>query len=102
MELGAEAATLEKAKDCFIGVFYGGLLAIGYWLSMDGVVVIMVEDEDVVVATGGWNYKTSSLVRAYLASDSLVVGVDVMGAVINWHESGFRFQGSMKDISIRR
>jgi hypothetical protein len=44
MELGAEAATLEKVKDCFIGVFYGGLLAIGYWLSMDGVAVIIVED----------------------------------------------------------
>ena len=90
---------MKKAKDCFIGVFYGGLLAIGYWLSMNGVAVIIVEDEDVVVATGGWNYKTASLIRAYLAS---AVGVDVMCAVINWQKSGFRFQGSTKDISIRR
>ena len=82
MELGAEAATLEEAKDCFVGMFDGSLFAIWYWLSMDGVAVIIVEDEDVVVTTGGWNYKTSCLIRTYLASDSLAVGVDVMGAVI--------------------
>ncbi len=84
MELGAEAATLEKAKDCFIGVFDGGLFAIGDWFSMDGVAVIVIEDEDVVVATGGWNYKTAGLVGAYLASDGLAVSVNAMGAVINW------------------
>ena len=100
MELGAEAATLEKAKDCFIGVFNGGLFAIGDWFSMDGVAVIIVEDKDVVVATGGWNYKTAGLVGADLASDGLAVGVNAMGAVINGLQRGYSGRVPAKDISI--
>ena len=59
------------------------MFTVGYGLGMDGVAVIIIEDEDVVVATGGWNYKTAGLVGAYLASDGLAVSVNAMGAVIN-------------------
>jgi hypothetical protein len=82
MKLGTEAVALEKAKNCFIGGFDGGLLAIWYWLSMDGVAVVVIEDKDVVVATGGRHNEAAGLVGTYLASDGLAVGADVMGAVM--------------------
>jgi hypothetical protein len=84
MELGAEAATLEKAKDGFVGCFDGRFLAIGYGFCMDGIAVVVIQDEDVVVATGGGDDKATGLIRANLASDGLAVGVDVVGAMIGW------------------
>jgi hypothetical protein len=80
MELGTEATALEKAKNCSVGGFDGGLFAVGYWLGVNGVAVIIVEDKDVVVATGGRHDEAAGLVGAYLASDGLAVSVDVMGA----------------------
>jgi hypothetical protein len=80
MEPGTEATALEKAKNCFVGGFDGGLFAVGYWLSVEGVAVIIVEDKDVVVATGGRHDEATGLVGAYLASDGLAAGVDVLGA----------------------
>ncbi len=48
---------------------------------MDGVAVIIIEDKDVVVASGGRDNEAASLIGAYLASDGLAVGVDVVGAL---------------------
>ena len=50
MELGAETSSLEKTKNLFVIILDGFLLAIGYGLSMNGVAVVVVKDEDVVVA----------------------------------------------------
>jgi hypothetical protein len=82
MQLGTEATALEKVKNCFVGSFDGGLLAIEYWFSMDGVAVVIIEEKNVVVATRGRYNEEAGLVKSYLASDGLAVGVDVMGAVI--------------------
>ena len=49
---------------------------------MDGVAVIIVKDENVIAAADGWYNKTTSLVRPYLASDGLAVGVDVVCPMI--------------------
>ena len=48
---------------------------------MNGVTVVVIEDEDVVVASGGRDNEAASLIGAYLASDDLAVGADVVGAL---------------------
>ena len=82
MELGAEATTLEKAKNGFIGIFDGGLFSIWDRFCMDRVAVVVVEEENVVVAADRLDNKTTSLIGANLASDGMAVGEDLMGAVI--------------------
>ena len=72
---------------------------------MDGVAVIVVEDEDVIIATDGGYNKTTGLIGTDLASDGVAVGVDVVCAVIrtflkNWRESGRGCGGSTEDVSI--
>ena len=61
MELGTESSALEKTKNLYVRIFDGFLLAIGYWFG------VIVEDEDVVVAGGGWNNKAACLIRSDFA-----------------------------------
>ena len=49
---------------------------------MDGVAVVIIEQEDVVVAADGWDYETTGLVGADLTGDGVTVCVDLMGAMI--------------------
>ena len=44
------------------GFNVGGRCSVQHWMSMDGVAVVMVEDEDVVVALAGREQEASSLV----------------------------------------
>jgi hypothetical protein len=62
MQFGTEATALEEAKNCFVGDLDGGLLAIWNWLSMDGIAVLVLKDEDILVATGGGHNKATGLV----------------------------------------
>jgi hypothetical protein len=80
---------LKKAKNLFIGCFDGGLFAIGDGFGMDRVAIVVIEEEDVVVATDGGYYKATSLIGANLAGDGMAVSINVMGAmartlVIEW------------------
>ena len=80
MELGTKTTTLKEAENGFIGLFDGGLLSIWDWFGMDGVAVVVVEKEDVVVAADGWDNKATCLIGANLAGYGVAVGVDLMSA----------------------
>jgi hypothetical protein len=62
MKFGTKATALEKAKNCFIGSFDGGLLAIWDWFSMYLVAIIVIKDKDVVVVTGGRHNEATGMV----------------------------------------
>ena len=81
MELGAEASSLEKAKNLFVSVLDGFLLAIGYGLSVNGVAVVVVKDEDVVVAGDGWYDKATCLIGTDVSCHGLTLGVDMVSAM---------------------
>jgi len=81
MELGAEASSLEKAKNLFVSVLDGFLLAIGYWLCVNGVAVVVVKDKDVVVAADGWHDKATCLIRTDVSCHGLTLGVDMVSAM---------------------
>jgi hypothetical protein len=83
------------------------LLAVRDGLGVNGVTVVIIEDEDVVVASGGRDNEAASLIGAYLASDGLTVGVDVVGAldlrcIIVGLQVGRGVGWSTKDIGISR
>jgi len=46
------------------------------------IAIVVVKEEDVVVAADGWDNKATCLVGAYLSSDCLAVGVDVVCAMV--------------------
>ena len=73
---------MKQTKDGFISVFDGGLLVVWDRLGVDGVAIVVVKEEDVVVAADGWDNKATCLVGAYLSSDCLAVGVDVVCAMV--------------------
>ena len=81
MELGAKTTALKEAENGFISIFDGGLFSIGDRLSMNGVAVIVVKEENVVVAANGRDNKTTGLIGANLTSDGVAVGVDLMGSM---------------------
>ena len=70
------------AKNLFVGCFDGGLFAIGDGFSVNGVAIVVIEEEDIVVAADGRYNKSTCLIRANLAGDGVAVGVDVMGAMV--------------------
>ena len=81
MELGTEASSLEKTENFFIGVLDGFLLAIGYGFSMNGVAIIVIKDEDVVVAACGRYDETACLIGADVSCHGLAFSVDVVSAM---------------------
>jgi hypothetical protein len=82
MEFGSKAAMLQEAKHGGIRVFDRFLFSIGYRFYVNGVAVVVVEDEDVIVATGGGNDEATRLVGAYLSGDGFTLCVDVMSAMV--------------------
>jgi len=59
---------------CFEGSEDFGSCAVLYWFCMDGVAIVVVEDEDLRVACAGWDDEASSLIGEDL-SCCWVIGV---------------------------
>ena len=74
-------ATMRKVVDdgfvCFDELMFG---ATGDWASMDGVGVIVVQDEDIFVPAFGWTDEFSSLVREDFSRGFLKTNVDGVGS----------------------
>ena len=62
VEFGGKTSTDENVMYSGEGFNVVGRGSIEHWMSVDGVAVIMIEDEDVVVALTGWEYESSSLI----------------------------------------
>ena len=49
---------------------------------MNGVAVVVVQKEDVIITADGRDDETAGLIGADLASDGVAVGVDLVGAMV--------------------
>jgi hypothetical protein len=67
LELGAEAGTNKPIVDGLVRDEDGGTRLVGHGLSMDGVAVEVIQDEQLVVAGAGWKDETARLVCEDLA-----------------------------------
>ena len=56
---------------------------------MNGVGVIIVKDEEIIVAGDGWADKTASLIRESVSCDFNIADIDVVGAEMNWIRLNF-------------
>jgi hypothetical protein len=88
MELWMQSMALEKTKDFFIGSFDGFFFAVWDGFGMNGVAIVVVKDEKVIVTAGGGNDEAPSLVRANVAGDGSTICVDVVGALAGCSGSG--------------
>ena len=79
---------LEKTKDLLIGCFDGLFFAVWDGLGMNGIAIVVVKDEQVIIAAGGGNDKAPSLVQANVAGDGSTICVDMVGALAGCSGSG--------------
>jgi len=96
LQLGLESGIAELGMGSLVSGQDRLCTSVGQWDSKDAIAVIIVDAEDVVVASTGWSDEAASEIHVCLSSGFHCAGITIVGAfavvegrgkavIIGWH-----------------
>ena len=79
-----ESTALEEPDDSFVGCLDGFFFTIWDGFCMDGIAIIIIKYEKIVVATRGGDNKSTGLVGANVTGDCATISEDSVGTLLGW------------------
>ena len=80
METWLESTGSEKGEGSFVGGDDFGAGTVFHWLGVDGVAVVIVEDEELAISRGGGGDEAAGGISGDFASGGHTIGVQMMGS----------------------